>query len=62
MTKIEFDGIVDSDSSFNKKSEVSQIYDFQVFAWYFKKELTCSDRLAEPQLKPDTIDLSGGNF
>ena len=34
--KMEFEGTVDSDFSFNKKFEVSQIYDLQVLAWYFK--------------------------
>ena len=59
---MEVDGIADSDLSFNKKSEVSLIYDLQVFTWYFKKESTYSDKLAEIQLKPDTIGLSGWNF
>ena len=59
---MEVDGITDSDLSFNKKSEVSLIYDLQVFAWYFKKESTYSDKLAEMQLKPDTIGVSGGDF
>ena len=35
-TKMEAEGTVDSDFSFNKKSEVSQINDLQVLAWYFK--------------------------
>ena len=35
-TKMEVEGTVDSDFSFNKKSEVSQINDLQVLAWYFK--------------------------
>ena len=59
---MEVGGIADSDLSFNKKSEVSLIYDLQVFAWYFKKESTFSDILAEMRLKPDTIGLSGVNF
>ena len=46
---MEVDGIVDSDLSFIKKSDVSLIYDLQVFAWYFK-ESTYS------------IGLSGGDF
>ena len=54
--------IVDSDLSFNKKSELYIINDLQIFAWYFKKESADSDRLAEMELKPDTIGLSGGNF
>ena len=62
MTKVEVDGIVDSDLSFIKKSDVSLIFDLQVFAWYFKKESTYSHRLANMQLKPDTIGPSGGNF
>ena len=62
VPKMEVDGIADSDLSFNKKSEVSLIYDLQVFAWYFKKESTYSDILAEMRLKPDTIGLSGVNF
>ena len=49
---------VDSDLSFNKKSEMSLIYDLQVLAWYFKKEST----YAEMNLKPHNIGLSGGNF
>ena len=61
VTKIEVDGIVDSDLSLNKTSQVSLIYDFQVLAWYFK-ESKYSDRLTEMQLKPDTVDLSEGNF
>ena len=59
---MEVDDIADSDLSFNKKSEVSLIHDQQVFAWYFKKVSTYSDRLAEIQLKPDTTSLRGGNF
>ena len=59
---MEVDGIADSDLSFNKKSEVSLIYDLQVFASYFKKDSTYSHKLAEMQLNPDTIGLSGGNF
>ena len=59
---MEVDGIADSDLSFNNKSEVSLIYDLQVFAWYFKKESTYSDKLAEIQLKPDTAGLKGGIF
>ena len=30
--------------------------------WYFKKQSTYCDRLAEMQLKPDTLGLSGGYF
>ena len=59
---MEVDGIVDSDLSLNKTSQVSLIYDFQVLAWYFKKESRYSDKLTEMQLKPDTVDLSEGNF
>ena len=59
---MEVDGTVDGDLSFNKKSEVSPIYDMQVFARYFKKEPTYSHRLVEMQLRPDTIGLSGGSF
>ena len=49
------DGTVDSDLSFNKKSEVSLVYDLEVLALYFKKESTYSDSFAEMYLKPDTI-------
>ena len=59
---MEVDGIVDSDLSLNKTSQVSLIYDFQVLAWYFKKESKYSDKLTEMQLKPDTIGLSEGNL
>ena len=59
---MEVGGIVDSDLSFNKKSEVYLISDLEVYAYYFKKESTYSDRLAEMRLKPDTIGLSGGNY
>ena len=59
---MEVDGIADSDLSFNKKFEVSLIYDLQVLTWYFKKESTYSDKLADMQLKPGTIGLSGVNF
>ena len=59
---MEVDDIADSDLSFNKKPEVSLIHEQQIFAWYFKKEPTYSDRLAEIQLKPDTTGLSGGYF
>ena len=59
---MEVNGIVDSDLSFNKKSELYIINDLQIFAWYFKKESADSDRLAEMELKPDTIGLSGGKF
>ena len=58
---MEVDGIVDSDLSLNKKSEVSVICDLQILACYLKKS-TYSDRLAEMQLKPDTIDLRGEDF
>ena len=57
---MEVDGIVDSDLSFNKKSGVYLISDLEVYAYYFKKESTYSDRLAEMRLKPDTVGLSGG--
>ena len=53
--------MVYSDLNFNKKSAVPLIYDFQVFAWYFK-ESTYSGRLAEMQLKPGAIGLSGENL
>ena len=59
---MEVNGIVDSDLNFNKKSELYIIYDLQIFAWYFKKESTDSDRLTEMELKPDTNGLSGGKF
>ena len=59
---MEVDGILNSDLNFSEKSKVSLIYDLQVLPWYFKKESTYSDRLAEMQLKPDTIGLSGGDF
>ena len=62
VTKMEVDGKLDSKLSFNKKPEVSLIYDLQDFAYYFKKESTYSNRLAMMQLKPDTIGLGGGNF
>ena len=62
VTKMEVDGKLDSNLSFNKKPEVSLIYDLQDFAYYFKKESTYSNGLAMMQLKPDTIDLGGGNF
>ena len=62
VTKMEVDGKLDSNLSFNKKPEVSLIYDLQDFAYYFKKESTYSNRLAKMQLKPDTIGLGGGNF
>ena len=58
---MEVDGIVDSDLSLNKKSEVSVICDLQILACYLKKS-TYSDRLAEMQLKSDTIDLRGEDF
>ena len=53
--------MVCSDLNFNKKSAVSLIYDFQVFAWYCK-ESTYSGRLVEMQLKPGAIGLSGDNL
>ena len=59
---MEVDVIVESDLSFNEKSEVSLIYDLQALAWYLKKESTYSDRLAKMHLKPDTIGLNGRNF
>ena len=62
VTKMEVDGKLDSNLSFNKKPEVSLIYDLQDFAYYFKKESTYSNRLAMMQLKSDTIGLGGGNF
>ena len=58
---MEVDGIVDSDLSLNKKSEVSVICDLQILACHFKKS-TYSDRLAEMLLKPDTFDLRGEDF
>ena len=58
---MEVDDIADSDLSFNKKSEVSLIYDLQVFALYIIIS-TYSNKLPEMQLKPDTIGLSCGNF
>ena len=61
VANMEVEGPVGSDLSFNKKSEVSLIYDLQVLVQYFK-ESTYSDRFAEMQLKPDTIGLSGENF
>ena len=42
---MEVGGIVDSDLSFNKKSEVYLISDLEVYAYYFKKESTYSDNL-----------------
>ena len=57
---MEVDGIVDSDLSFNKKSGVYLRSDLEVYAYYFKKESTYSDRLAEMRLKPGTVGLSGG--
>ena len=56
------DGTTDSDLRFNKKSELSEVYDLQVLAWYFKKESRYAHRFAEIQLKPDTIGLIGGDF
>ena len=43
---MEVDRTADSDLSFNKKSEVSLIYDFQVLAWLCK-ESTYFDRFVE---------------
>ena len=59
---MEVDVIVESDLSFNEKSEMSLIYDLQALAWHLRKESTYSDRLAKMHLKPDTIGLKGGNF
>ena len=58
VTKIEVDGTVDKDLSYNTKSEVSLINDLQVLAWYFKKEST----YPEIHLMPDCTGPSGGNF
>ena len=59
---MEVDVIVESDLSFNEKSEVSLIYYWQALAGYLKKESTYSDKLAKMHLKPDTIGLNGRNF
>ena len=58
---MEVNGTVDSDLSFNKKSEVFLIFDLHVFAWYLKN-VSHSGRFAEMQWKPDAIGLSGGYF
>lgn len=59
---MEGDGTVDNNLSLNKTSEVYLIYDMQVLAWYFTKELTYSNRFAEMQWNPDTIGLIGRIF
>ena len=62
VIEMEVDGIADTGLRFNRKSEVSLIYDLQVFAWYFKKGSTYYYRLAEMQLKPYTTGLRGRNL
>ena len=59
---MEVDGAVDSDLRFNKKPEVSLIYDLQVLAWYFKRDSAYSGKFPETQLKPDPVGLSDGIF
>ena len=59
---MEVDGTVDSDWSFNKKSELSLIYDLQVLAWYFKRMPAHSDKFAETRLKLDTASLDDEIF
>ena len=48
VTEKKVDGTVNSDFSFNKKPEVSLIYNLKVLAWYFKgAEATCVEVASE---------------
>ena len=62
MNKMEVDGTVDSDVSFNNHSEVYLTYDLQVLVWYFKNGSAYSDRFAEMQFKLGTFGLNSGIF